>query len=218
MVKRRLELRHRELVLFEHQLLDRVEGVRHIGDTEALRAGEVVHRTAALRRQTATDEILHHRGLKRQGATLRVRDVNRVIRVNHQADEVFRLLLVGLVKFLKGRHLGNIAGGDTHHLAVVHTVVEHQLHHAAHIEERGIVPTLGLAGALRLDAADDAVVTGILGGEAAADQRGNDDLVVVIGGQADTRTSELRRLDTQIVRGSVPQTNRQRRTGKHHVH
>ena len=56
------------------------------------------------------------------------------------------------------------------------------------------MPTVRLAGHLRLYTSDDVVGAGLAQADAARHKGGDNDLVIVIGGEADTRAGQLCRL------------------------
>ena len=87
--------------------------------------------------------------------------------------------------------MGNIPGLGPQLNALIHTVGKDQLQGAAHIEESGIVPSVGFGGDLRLYATDDIVVSRVLQGKSSALQRGDDDFIIIIGGESDARARQL---------------------------
>ena len=207
-----------ELLFVEHQLLDRVQRVGHVGHPKALGAGEVVDGAALLHRLAPADAVLDHARQEGQRAALGVGLVDGVVGIDQQAEHVVHLGLVGVIELLKALHILHLAGADGDLLALVHSVGEHQLQRAAHVEERGVMPTLGFAGLLGLHTADDVVIPGVLQGEPAAEQRRNDDFVVVIGGQTDAGAGELGGLDHEVMGRAVPNAHRQRGLRKGHMH
>ena len=190
---------HSFLILFNgdllgvvYQMTDGIERIGHIGDTEALRTGEVIDSTAFLQRFAAADAIFHHTGLEGERATLGVRQVNGVVGVDHQLDEVVHLRSVGLLKFLVGLHGRYVGSGGADLYALVHTAGEDHFQGTAHIEERGIVPTVRLCALLRLYATDDAIISRIFKSKPSCHNGRNNYFVVIVSRQARTKTGERR--------------------------
>ena len=209
--------RHRFLVfakrnklLLINQLTDRKKCVGHIGDTEALGTRKVVTGAALFDCLTAGKTTVHHRGLEGEGATNTVRNVNGVVGVDHQLDEIRFLLLVGVKELFKGVELAKLARARTDLHTLVHTVGEYELHRAAHIEECRVVPAVGCVGRLRLNASDDGIVARFLKRKSAGHKRGDDDLVVVVCGNAVAKTRQVRRLQKKLLGRAVPYADRER--------
>ena len=108
-------------------------------------------------------------------------NVNGVVGIDEKLEHIVVLCLVGIVKFFEGLHLRYVAGVHADEFSVVITVRENKLERTAHIEERRIVPTVGLARLLRFDTSDDVVISCVLDGKSAAEKRGDVDFVVLVG-------------------------------------
>ena len=133
--------------------------------------------------------------------------INGIVCVDQQLDGIIHLHLVCMIKFLEGLHILDIAGLRPYLYSLVHTVGKYQLQRTAHIEERGVMPPFGLARLLRLHAADDVVLPGILQRQSSADQGRNDDFIVVICRKPDPGTCQFRCLDQKFMRRTVPHTD-----------
>ena len=143
--------------------------------------------------------------------------IDGVVRVDQQGDKVILLGLVGIVKFLKGLHLLHVAGLGSDLLPAIHTIREYHLQRTAHVIERSVMPSPGLARLLRLHAADDVVGSGILQSQAAAHQRRDDNLIVVVCRQTDACPGQFRRPNQEFMGRSVPHPDGQRRLGQEHM-
>ena len=147
-----------------------------------------------------------------------MRLVDRVVGVDEKLDEVIHLRLVRVVEIVKGLHGLELARIGADLFTGILTSRENELERTAHIEERGVMPAVGLRGCLRLYATDDIVVARVRESYASGEKRGNDHLVVVIRGQTDTRSRQLSRADQELVRRTVPYANGERRRGEENVH
>ena len=127
-------------------------------------------------------------------------NVNGVICIYKQGNAVFHLLLISIVKLIKGFHLGNIAGRNTNHLTLIHTICKYKLQRTAHIKECCVMPAFSLAGLLGLNASDDIVLTGICQGKSSVLQCRDDYLVIVICRKSNTGSGQLCCLDQKIMR------------------
>jgi len=124
-----------------------------------------------------------------------MRRVYRVVGVDEQADKILLLCLIGFVKLLEGVHFRDVARIGADFYALIHTVGKNQLHRAAHIEKRRVVPAVRLSALLRLHAADDAVIPRVLQREPARHNGRNNHLVVIIRGEPRTQPRQSRRFD-----------------------
>ncbi len=88
--------------------------------------------------------------------------VDGIVCVDQKGNVIRHLLLVSIEEFFEGLHLLHIAGLDTDLLTLIHTIGKYQFQRTAHVKESSVMPAAGLAGALRLYAADDIVFSGIL--------------------------------------------------------
>ena len=207
----------RIFLLVKDQLLDRPNAVGDVGDSKSLRTREVVDRSTLLQALAALDAVIHHGGLEGQGASLGVCHVDGVVGVDQKLDEVIHLCAIRILEFLVGGHLLHGLGLGTDLHALVHAAREYHLKGTAHIEERRIVPAVGLCRLLRLDASDDVVVTGIRKRQSSALQSGNDHFIIIISGESDSRPSQLCRTNEKFVGGSVPNAHREGGLRKEHV-
>ena len=145
-------------------------------------------------------------------------DVDRIVGVDHQADEILLLTAVGIVELLIGIEIAKLARLDTDLHTAVHTVREHKLKRTAHIEEGRIVPAVGLTGNLRLDTPDDVIAARIAERNTARHQSGNDDLVVIVGRQANAGTGQLGGLQKEGIGRAVPHADRKRGLRQRDMH
>ena len=132
--------------------------------------------------------------------------------------KVGHLRLISIVKFFKGCHLGNVACARTYLNTLIHTVGEYHLKRTAHIKECGIVPTVSLSRFLRLNATDYIVISRILKGKTSALERGDYNLIVVIGGKSNARSRNLGGTKHKLVGSAVPNSNREGGLRKMYVH
>ena len=88
--------------------------------------------------------------------------INSIICIHQQGNAVFHLFLICVKEFIKGLHLSDIAGRDSHHLTFIHTIRKNKFQRSAHIKECGIMPPFCLTGFLRFHTSDDIVLSGIL--------------------------------------------------------
>ena len=213
-----LHLGHGDDAVLEDQLAHDGQRVSHVGDTEALRAGEVVVTSTLLYASTVGDTIVNQAGLEGQGATDGVSGVYGVVSLGHHLNEELLLCLEGVEELVEGGHLQHVHGLGADLLALVHTRGEDKLQRTNHVEEGGVVPAVGLVASGGLYATDDAVAAGILKGVAAGHHGGNDDFIVVEGGHAHTLTGDGGGLDQQGVGRTVPDTDGQGGLGQTDVH
>ena len=68
-----------------------------------------------------------------------------VIRIHHQADEIFHLCLISVIELIKTGHFFYRHGSGSHLLALVLTTGKYQLQRTEHIEEGRIMPAVGLS-------------------------------------------------------------------------
>ena len=79
------------------------------------------------------------------------------------------------------------------------------------------MPAFCLSGLLRFYAADDIVLSGVLHGQSHAHERRYDHFIIIICRKSDTCTSQLRSLQHQRMRGSVPYTDGKGRLGQENM-
>ena len=206
-----LIFRKGHFLFFKYQLSDRIQGIRHISDSEALRACEIINSAAFLNGFPSLHAIINHTGKERQRTAVRMGGIDSIVRIYQQADTVLHLFFVCIIKFFKGAHLFHRAGGKPHLLSFIFSVGENKLQRTAHIEKCGIMPAFGLAGLLRLHTADDIVGSGILQGQSPVHQGGNDHLVIVISRKSDSGPCQFGRLHQKFVRRTVPYSDGQGR-------
>ena len=144
--------------------------------------------------------------------------VDGIICIYKKRDAVFHLFLVSIVKLIEGFHPGNIAGRNTNHLTLIHTIAKYKLQRTAHIKECCVMPSLCLTCFLRLYASDDIVLTGICQGKSSVLQCRNDHFVIIISRKSDTGSGKLCCLDQKIMWGTVPYTDGKRRCRKMYMH
>ena len=53
--------------------------------------------------------------------------INGIVCIYKQGNAVFHLLLICIVKIIKGFHPGNIASRNTNHLTLIHTIAKYKL-------------------------------------------------------------------------------------------
>ncbi len=143
--------------------------------------------------------------------------IDGIVRVHQQGDVVIHLLLIGIIELLKGSHVLHGPGLYANLLALVPAIGEHQLQGTAHVVERRVMPALRLPRFLGLHAADDIVVPGVLQGKASAQQRGDNDFIIVIRRQADACPRQICRLQQQLVGRLVPHPDGKGRLGQEHM-
>ena len=216
-LNRFLIVSHGDLLGVKDQCLDSQQTVGVVGNTKALRTGEVESCTALLVGLAACHTVVDQGCLEGQGATNAVRVVYCVVSLYHHLDKEFLLGFVSLEEVLKAAHFAYVTRLGADLLALVHTIREYHFHRTAHVEERSIVPTVGIVGNAGLNAADDAVAAGILERNAAIHHSGDDDLIIIEGGHAHTLAGNGCSLDQKIVGGFVPYTDGKRRLGQAHV-
>ncbi len=180
-----LVLCHGHLLLLIYQLLDGIQGICHIGDTEALGACEIIDRTTFLYRLAPLDTVIYHTGEKRQRTAGGMGHINGIVCIYQQGDIVFLLLLVGIIELLKGGHVLHPACLYADLLSFIPSIGEYQFQGTAHIIEGCIMPSFRLPGLLGFHTTDDIVFPGVLQGKAPAQKGRNDHLIIVIGRQAD---------------------------------
>ena len=212
-----LVLSHGNLLGIEYQRLDGKQTVGVVGDTKALRTGEVKSCATLLVGLAACHTVVDQRSLEGQRTTDAVCIVHGVVGLYHHLNKEFLLSLISLEEVLETAHLANVAGFGADLLALVHTVGEYHLHGTAHVEERSVVPAVSCVRHGGLNTADDAVAACILEGNAAIHHSGNDDLVVIEGGNAHTLAGNGGCLKQKIVRGLVPYADGKGRLGQAHV-
>ena len=144
--------------------------------------------------------------------------VDGIICIYKKGDAVFHLFLVSIVKLIEGFHPGNIAGRNTNHLTLIHTIAKYKLQRTAHIKECCVMPSLCLTCFLRLYASDDIVLTGICQGKSSVLQCRDDYLVVIISRKSDTRSGKLCCLDQKVMRRTIPYTDGKGRSRKMYMH
>ena len=198
-------------------LLNGIHGVARICYAERLRAGEVVNRAALLQGFSAADAVLYQSGKERQRGSLAVRDVDAVVGLGQIVDKISHLLFERRIEIIHALPAGHLTGNRPKLLVADLAVVESDLEHLRHIKERGVVPALRFVRALWLHAADDAVVSRVAQGNAAVDQSGDDDFVVVHGGNAHAEAGQLAGPVQEFVRSALPYADGERRGGQTNV-
>ncbi len=143
--------------------------------------------------------------------------VDGVVRVHQQGDVVIHLFLIGVIELLKGSHVLHGPGLYADLLTLVPAVGEHQLQGAAHVVESRVMPAFRLPGLLGLHAADDIVIPGVLQGKASAQQRRDNDFIIVVRRQADARPRQICRLQQQLVGRLVPHPDGKGWLGQEHM-
>ena len=208
---------HGDLLGVKYKRLDSQQTVGVVCNTKALRTGEVVSCATLLVGLAACHTVVDQGCLEGQRATNAVRVVNCVVCLYHHLDKELLLGLICVIEVLETAHLANVAGlgADLH--ALVNAVGEYHLHRSAHVEERSIVPTVGVVGNAGLNAADDAVAACFLEGNAAIHHSGDDDLVVIECGHAHTLAGNGCCLDEKIVGRFVPYADGKGRLRQTHV-
>ena len=144
--------------------------------------------------------------------------INGVICIYKKGNTVFHLLLISIVKLIESFHTGNIAGRNTNHLTLIHTIAKYKFQRTAHIKECCVMPSLSLTCFLRLYASDDIVLTGICQGKSSVLQCRNDHFVIIISRKSDTGSGKLCCLDQKIMWGTVPYTDGKGRCRKMYMH
>ena len=176
------------------QLFDGGEAVCHIGDADLQAGNEVVNGAALLDGAAAGDAVVRQCRAEHVGdVTLRCL-VDKVLYDHAVSGHFTQRLFPCRHQLVVGGHVLErtitldeaLAGGQID--AVVHDAKQQagevDVGHAG----AAVAP---LAGNGRLDAADRAVVVGILLGNAPVDKRGNDDLIVIECRHAEAKTHDL---------------------------
>ena len=144
--------------------------------------------------------------------------VNGIICIYKKGNAVLHLFLVCIIEFIERSHLGYIAGRNSDHLALIHTIGKYKLQRTAHIKECCIMPSLCLTCFLWLYATDDIILTGICKGKSSVLQCWDDYLVVIISRKSDTRSGKLCCLDQKVMRRTIPYTDGKGRSRKMYMH
>ena len=189
-----LIFRHGHLFFVIYQFFNGIQGIRHIGDAEALGTGKIIDRPALLDGLSPLNAVVHHTGQKRQGTSGGMGHVDGIVRVHQKGYIVLHLLFVSIIKFLKGGHVFHRPGLYADFLPFVPSVGEHQFQRTAHVVESRVVPPFRLARLLGLHTADDIVLPGILQGQPPAHQGRNDYFVIVISRKPYPRAGQVSRL------------------------
>ena len=173
-----LQLCQRELLILEHVLLDAVQGVARIDDTNALRSGEVPDRAALLDGLALLDAALDQAGLERQRHAVAVCGIDAVVCLDHVPYEELHLLLECIDEVLDAGEIGDLARLRTDLIAECTAVVQRDIHDLCHVERACVMPAVVLVRDIRLHAAGRVVCTGNLQRDTAVDHRRDDDFIV----------------------------------------
>ena len=217
MLQRVFQLCQRELVILEHVLLDRVQAVARINDTDALRSGEVPDCAAFLYRLALFDAALDQARLEGQRHQIAVRRVDAVIGLHHVPHEEFHLLLEGVHEVLDAGEVRDLARLRPDLVAECPAVVQRDVHDLCHVERAGVMPAVVLVRNIRLHAAGGVIGTRHAQRDAAVHHGRDDDFIVEQVRHTVTQADDLDVAIQELIRRLVADPGTHGRHGHSHV-
>ncbi|OPZ68354.1 MAG: hypothetical protein BWY81_00871 [Firmicutes bacterium ADurb.Bin467] len=193
----------RDALFLKHELLDRGQRVREVRDADLQPADEIVDRAALLERQPAADAVVAERRAEYVRHVFLERDVAYVLDDRAVAREVAYDDVPRAPELVVGGHVPKVADALNEPLAAlrVDAVVHRDQQRLREVQKAharaAVAPLAGDGG---LDAADGAVVVRVRLLDAARDERGDDDLVVVERRHAEAELHDLDGLVHELVR------------------
>ena len=178
--ERRHQILRFDLLLLVHQILQRREGIRHVGDLHALWPAEVVVGAACCHIHSHLQAIVNHGREERRLAHASVQSINNAGALNHQGDEMAQVLREGRLEFGKGDQLLQTSRRwpKAPSRLRLDASVEREFEHADQIEHRRVAPSEGFARDGKLDAADHGIIHRVRVRHPAMLEGGDNNLVV----------------------------------------